>query len=201
VSPSIESASVADAPQLVPVLARAFEKDEALRWTLREDDGRPRAMLDWFRANCRLSLSHGVSAKARVDGQIAGVALWVPPNQWKLGLLQQLPYVPVMMRCFGFKKLLRSQRSIDFVQEHHLHAPHFYLLALGVEPSLQGRGLGKALMQPMLDRCDAEKQPAYLETNNPANLPLYKSRGFEVFHEAAMPSGGPMTYFMQRAPR
>jgi len=201
VSPTIESASVADAPQLVPVLARAFETEEALRWTLREDAGRPKAMHDWFHANCRLSLPHGVSAKALLDGKVAGVALWVPPNKWKLGLLEQLPYVPVMMRCFGWKKLLRSQRSIDFVQKHHLHTPHYYLLALAVEPSLQGRGMGKALMQPMLDRCDAEKMPAYLETNNTANLPLYRSRGFEVFREEAMPSGGPMTYFMQRAPR
>jgi ribosomal protein S18 acetylase RimI-like enzyme len=200
-SPSIVTASVADAPTIVPVLARAFESDIALRWMLREDDGRARALHDWFVANTQLSLHHGVSTTAHVAGRVVGVALWVPPNKWKLGPLEQLPYIPAMVRAFGLRKLLRSQRSLAFVQKHHLHAPHFYLLALGVEPLVQGRGVGKALLQPMLERCDAERMDAYLETNSEQNVRLYRSRGFEVFHEEAMPSGGPMTSFMHRRPR
>ena len=50
---------------------------------------------------------------------------------------------------------------------------------IGVDPVQQGRGQGGALLRHALERCDREGMPAYLESSNPRNVPLYERHGFE----------------------
>ncbi len=68
-----------------------------------------------------------------------------------------------------------------------------------VSPDHQRSGLGRRLMREALAMPDSEEVPAYLWTGNPANLPYYRSHGFEVIGEAQIPGGVP-NWFMQRAP-
>ena len=56
----------------------------------------------------------------------------------------------------------------------------WYLFILGVEPSVQRRGLGGALMRPVLERADIEQLVCYLETENERNVPFYLKHGFEL---------------------
>jgi len=93
----------------------------------------------------------------------------------------------------------RAIRLGDFMSEHHLHQPHYYLAALGTDPVFQGQGIGSALMQPVLDRCDKERLPAYLESSKQANIPFYNKHGFEVIEELQIPDG-PRLWPMIRQP-
>ena len=72
---------------------------------------------------------------------------------------------------------------------HPKAEPHWYLAFLGIEPSEQGKGLGSALLRPVLERCDSEGTPAYLETSNERNLPFYQRHGFEVVQQCGIPDG------------
>lgn len=69
------------------------------------------------------------------------------------------------------------------------------------DPAAQGHGLGGALLASRLERCDAEGLPAYLESSNPVNVPLYERFGFTVTHEPAMPGSCPPIHLMWRDPR
>ena len=73
---------------------------------------------------------------------------------------------------------VRLLKLLGAVERAHLREPHYYLFAIGADPAQQGRGVGAALMAPMLARCDAERVPAYLESSNPANLTFYRRHGF-----------------------
>ena len=55
------------------------------------------------------------------------------------------------------------------------------------------------LLRPVLDRCDTEGAPAYLEATNKRNLPLYRRQGFEVREELDLPNG-PRLWTMWREP-
>ena len=71
---------------------------------------------------------------------------------------------------------------------------------VGVDPDWQGRGLGAALMRPILDRCDADGVAAYLEASSPRNRVLYERHGFVVTKELSV-ADSPSLYGMWRAPR
>jgi len=45
---------------------------------------------------------------------------------------------------------------------------------------MQGQGIGAALMRHALERVDAERLPAYLESSNSRNISLYRRFGFEL---------------------
>ncbi len=61
--------------------------------------------------------------------------------------------------------------------------PHWFLHFLAVRPQAQGRGYGSALLRPMLERCDAEGVPAYLDATSEENKRLYERHNFVVQRE------------------
>lgn len=194
----LRAATWEDGGSIVPLLARAFADDPAVRWMIREDARHDEGMTAWFRATFEhLTMPHDLSFVT--DGELRGAALWVPPGEGGVSWWKQVLLAPEMLRAFGWKKLKRSLDSVNMVLDLHPTEPHYYLSTLAVEPAHQGRGLGKALMAPMLARCDAEQVPAYLECID-RNVPLYRSRGFEVKRTAPLVGGGPMMNFMWRAP-
>lgn len=81
------------------------------------------------------------------------------------------------------------------MDQSHPEEAHWYLPMIGVDPRAQGRGLGGALMRHAVARCDRDRAPAYLETANPRNIPLYERFGFEAmasFQVGAAPRVTPM---------
>ena len=70
---------------------------------------------------------------------------------------------------------------------------------LGVDPPRQGEGLGSALMQPVLELCDRERVPAYLESSKERNVDFYARHGFRVTSELRLPKG-PAMWPMWRNP-
>ena len=87
---------------------------------------------------------------------VVGAIVWERPGQWKVGVLDQLRLLPSMARING-RLLPRILRAIAALESNHPVEPHYYLPLVGVDPEWQGRGLGTALMRPIVERCDTEK--------------------------------------------
>ncbi|MER6915139.1 GNAT family N-acetyltransferase [Streptomyces sp. NPDC000594] len=84
----------------------------------------------------------------------------------------------------------------------HPRRPHLYLWMIGVHPAHRGQGRGTALMRPVLDRCDREGTPVYLEASSARSRELYRGLGFAVREPLLrLPYGGPVMWPMWRDPR
>ena len=83
---------------------------------------------------------------------------------------------------------------------HPPEPDHFYLAAIGVSPAGQGQGIGGALLAPVLEICDRDAVPAYLEASKFANIDYYSRHGFRLTGEITLPRG-PTVYPMWRDPR
>ena len=119
-------------------------------------------------------------------------------------LIDSLRMMPAMGRLAGWRRLRTVASAMEALERRHRHhapADHFYLSALGVDPNRQGRGIGTALMQPVLDECDRGGIPAYLETATARNVILYERLGFEVVEELTLPASDVHGWLMLRTAR
>ena len=195
----VRKATDDDVLALAGALARAFFDDPVLEWMVpdarrRERTG-PLGFETWLR---KMYLPKG---EVYTDERRAAGALWAPPGAWKLPPAQQLRLLPRMVRIFGARRLPMIMSGLTAIEKQHPDdRPHWYLAVLGTDPEHQGRGIGSAVMQPVLERCDADGVPAYLESSKERNVPYYRRHGFEVTAEFELPEGPPL-WGMWREPR
>ena len=81
----------------------------------------------------------------------------------------------------------------------HPTYPHWFLHFLAVRPSVQGQGHGSALLRPMLERCDAEGIPAYLDATSEDNRRLYERHKFVVVSEVTLRDSPPLWCMLRKA--
>lgn len=185
-------------------LTRAFQDDPM--WSCVLPDGATRAAT--FRPMWDALIGYSrVYGKVYTTSESEGTVCWIAPGKtkttlWKLirtgmGLPRAMFRLPKDARGRFFEMM----RFIDRHHENLMKGPHWHLWALGVSPDCQGRGIGGALLEPVLDRADADSVPCYLETQTVRNVAFYRKRGFEVVREKREPVGGLPIWFMVRAPR
>jgi ribosomal protein S18 acetylase RimI-like enzyme len=192
-------ATAADAEWIVPLLTRAFDQDVMMRWLVRQGARRAERMALYYRMTlCRMALPRG---EVLCSADRAGAAFWFPPGAWQVDVLRQVALFPDFIRMAGWNRWPEVLRGSLALEAKHPRRPHWYLLALGVDPARQGQGVGSALLRPILERCDRERTAAYLETSNERNVPLYQRHGFALTETWFIPRGGPVQYLMWREPR
>lgn len=187
----------ADVPVISSALARAFEDDPVMNWVMRDEDmlGRLERAFSFFLRNIWLRQD-----ACYATDRLFGAALWLPPGKWHLGPIAQLRLLPGMATVLG-RNLPRMISVLNLIEKKHpKEPPHYYLAVLGVQPELQGRGFGGALMQPVLAKCDRDRTGAYLESSKERNVVLYERHGFRVVEQVRLPKGGPPIWRMWREP-
>jgi ribosomal protein S18 acetylase RimI-like enzyme len=195
---TVRKAARNESARLAATLARAFDGDPQMQWVLPDKARRMPIAERGFDLYLR-KLWFAQDECYTTDG-IAGAAIWNSPGGWHVPILRQLALLPAMTAIYR-RFLPRLGRAIATLESNHPTERHYYLPFVGVDPRWQGRGIGAALMRPVLDRCDAEGMPAYLEASTPRNRALYERHGFEVIEEFELGAGAPAMWRMWRVPR
>lgn len=184
-------ATAADVPALSETLAAVFFDDPVFSWCYPDDARRRQILPPWFQVVIASNLAHG--EVYTTDDVIAG-AVWVPPeaeDDEQLGAaLGEVSgeYAQTLFEIF------------ELMDQNHPREPHHYLFLLATRSEWQSRGIGSALMRPVLEMCDRNEMPAYLEATSERNKQLYLRHGFEVTGEINLP-GGPSMWPMWREPK
>ena len=195
-TPAVRGVEREDVEPLAEVLRRAFRDDPMTRWMWPDRAYRPAAHRRWFRARLRFLFAQ---EQCYTTDDRAGAALWALPRRWAVTPRELLAWTP-MLPTFGRRtgRVLRGMREME--RRHPRRPPHFYLAVLGTEPSRQGQGIGSALIEPVLEACDRDAVPAYLETTTERNVDFYSRHGWRVTEELRMPKG-PLVWLMWRDAR
>ena len=199
----IRLATEGDIPDLAALLARAFADDPFYAYLAGTAPERNQRMRDGWsgllrHASDRLSLTY-------TTDDLAGAAIWHRPGYGGASFIGSLRLLPSVARLAGGMGRLRdvSRAVAELERRRHRHAstPHFYLSALGVEPTRQREGIGTALLGPVLERADDERLPVYLETAPAVNVLIYERVGFGVVEELTLPGTDVHGWLMLRRPR
>jgi len=185
-----------EAPVAIAALVRAFWDDPMLTYMFPASRTRQRAMSRFFGIQLRQSPKR--KGLAYTTEGCKSTALWIPPRTAPPTLGDALSQIPTLL-TLG-RRAGATLRLVRLVEERHPKLPHYYLGGLGTDPKWQRRGLGSAVMRPVLDICDRDLLPAYLESSKESNLSFYRRHGFEVTDEVSVPDGSVRLWLMWREP-
>jgi ribosomal protein S18 acetylase RimI-like enzyme len=190
-------ATPADLPAVATTLARAFHDDPVFEVLFGAPIPEARARR-LFRTLGTITLRKPSGLVQRTSDD-EGATMWAPPGAWETPATEILRSAPNMVRSFG-RRTINALKVLSVLETHHPKEHHWYLEFIGTDPAHQGKGVGSALLQPMVDRFDEEGVPAYLESSKEANLAFYGRFGFEVTERITLP-GGVHEWLMWRDPR
>jgi GNAT superfamily N-acetyltransferase len=196
--PEVVVATASQRDGIASALADAFFDDPVMSFILQDVASRTRRLDRLFATLLRghyLPLGTVWTTPA-----MEGAALWAPPGRGIIPTSRVLRNGLSMLQALGSRAYV-ALRALTHVEQLHPKEPHWYLGVLGTRTAQQGKGIGSALLQPALERCDADAIPAYLESSKHSNIAFYRRHGFEVTGEIQLPLGGPTVWPMWREPR
>ena len=191
-------------PQVAQSLAEGFNDDPHFSFMLRDEDKRlPRlghGILSFIQHDW---LPNGV---VHTNKQLSGAAVWTEPGKWQADIAAQAHILKSLAGVVTPAEIARLAYVLGFVESKHaeierLWSPHRYLAMVGVTTEWQGMGWGEALIRPMLNQCDKDGTPAYLEAATPRNVRLYKRLGFKVIATGRYRGAQVPLQFMWREPQ
>ena len=158
---------------VIAVITLAFSSDPMARWAFPD----PATYLNVMPQVARAFGGNGFAqGAAHLAGAGSAAAMWLPPgiqpdNDGLMALTDE--HSPKEQQA-------DMERVFSQMETYHPSEPCWYLPLIGVDPPSQGRGYGSALLRHALEQCDRDGMPAYLESSNPRNIPLYQRHGFEI---------------------
>jgi ribosomal protein S18 acetylase RimI-like enzyme len=164
-------------------LARAFHDDPLMVYTIPDPAERARMLPGVYAPMIRFGFLAGEVYATASANALEGVALWLPPNaKWTRENIEASG-MHLLANLIGNNAYQRYREVVGRewqARERDMPEACWYLLLLGVEPGCQRRGLGGALMRPILQRADAGRLACYLETEKERNVAFYMKQGFDM---------------------
>jgi ribosomal protein S18 acetylase RimI-like enzyme len=180
-----------DAPVVGAVLADGFHDDPVLGWVLRGSDDVRAAKLKALFGFLAEEAMVPLGSTFVTDG---GCACWTPsPGRDEWPDDRAARFREVMHQACDAADIERLGLLSSAMDEHHPTIPHWYLGTIAVIRSAQGRGIGTALLAHSLAIVDDAGEPAYLESTNVRNVPLYERHGFRTTGQIDLPDGPQLT--------
>jgi ribosomal protein S18 acetylase RimI-like enzyme len=184
----VASLLASDVPSAAQVMARAFGEDPLYAAVVPDRERRARLLTWLFGRVVRYAQLYG---RVDIGGRGVGVACWLPPGPTGLrlgGLIRsKLFAVPLKLGLGAYRRFNVYEQAAARLRTN-APGPHWYLWALGVEPTVQGQGIGGRLITQVLREADAAGLACYLETGTEAAARFYSRHGFGVMERARLPS-------------
>ena len=184
------------------LLARAFAADPFIGFFLADARRRRLAFSPFFRSVLHVLIESGAVYAVERDDAVIGVAAWAPPDASSPNVVTRLraSLNRAIVRGLFPRTSSRLLGGFAALARHHPDGSHWYLAFVGIEPSVQRRGTGRALLAPVLAQADETGIICYLETPFPETLEFYRRLGFELDAELSPVVGAPPVWTMTRPP-
>lgn len=192
----VRQADGRDRDQVVRILEEAFHDDPVSSWVFPDEEHRRAVHGKFLGVFADVTLEEG-RIDLLEDGTATALWLSVPA-----GAPEEEDDTPALMRETADPGNERCELVGRLTGAVHPHdRAHAYLLMIGVSPERQGEGLGDALIRGVLERCDREGTPAYLEASSARSRALYERLGFTFTGRTVDLPDGPPMWPMWREPQ
>lgn len=190
----IERAQSGDVEAAVAALGDAFARDPLMLYLFHENPAGIRAgAMGFFSILLRVRVALDMPALVLRHGDtVLGAAMGYDTSRptWPEALAEE--FRQYQANVPGFADRLAAYGEI--CDAHEPAGAHFYLGVIGVHPSLQGKGAGKALLEAFCagSHADPASGGVYLDTTSTSSLDFYYRNGFELRGEGRLDATTPV---------
>src|SRR5262245_42755615 len=184
------------------VLTQAFYNDPGVEYILPDARTR-RNVLSWFFTSVAIRTSR-LFGEIYTTVNLDGGSLWIRPGvELTIGqaVRTEMLSLPFRLDRRSITRWINVRRYLESARSHLADKLHWYLVALGTEPSTTGKAIRGALMTPVLAKADWDLRSCYVETFHERDLPFYEQYGFRIAGAGQIPKGGPSFWALIRPPR
>jgi hypothetical protein len=184
------------------ILTRAFHNDPGVEYILPDAHTR-RSVLSWFFTSVAIRTSR-LCGEIYTTMNVDGGALWIRPGvDLTIGhaVRTEMLSLPCRLDRSSISRWINVSGYLESVRRQLADKLHWYLIALGTEPSKREKAIREAVMAPVLETADWELRSCYVETFHERELPFYEQCGFRIAGAGQIPNGGPSFWTLIRPPR
>ena len=172
------------------VLADAFQQDPLWNKIYEGESDIEKRFRAHFEVPVRHCLKYGEVYAPSKD--LEGVIAWVPGKYadmtaWSI-IRSGAVGAAIRMGSNASKKMGPVFKPVtDDRHEHMAMSTYLYLLVIGVDTKLQGKGFGRKLIGAAIEKSEREGLQLYLETELEENVKMYEHFGFRLLKRITLP--------------
>ncbi|MFG6104184.1 N-acetyltransferase [Leptolyngbyaceae cyanobacterium CCMR0082] len=189
------------------VAAKAFADDPVFTYIISDDREFRLQSLTWLMRKLVVYSTQYNHVYTTQD--LEGIAAGLPPGELSSNPLELLKMIwelqlYALPTKFRWNRLGRCLTLLSAVEQAHQQdmgdCPHWYLGLMVVHPTCQGRGVGRRLLQPILQQASHEGVACYLVTFTEQAVRFYQKHGFEIVQIQKTAPDAPPFWTLKRNP-
>ena len=147
---------------------------------------------------------HLLGRSVHLADEARGVAVWLlpqSPESKRQAAQQKRAFLESTLSAEGYANYYRIREFMSAKSASLVDDSAWYLSIIAVDPTMQGQGLGRKLLEPTLAEADRAGAICYLETFGESNLGFYQRPGFVAAGRFIEPTTAADYTLMIRHPR
>lgn len=173
----MRKANFSDKSIILHILTRSFDDNKSVNYVIKQGQNRVdriKRLMDYAFNMCNAFGEVWIAH----DQQACALVLF--PDKKQSSFRTLLWDFKLALSVIGFTRVTEVLKREAMIKLNHPREPFAYLWFIGVNPEVQGKGVGSSLVQGLIREYE-NKRPIYLETSMQRNLPFYEKLGFEIF--------------------
>jgi ribosomal protein S18 acetylase RimI-like enzyme len=193
-----------DIMQASKVLADAFQHDPLWNKTYEGDPNIGKRLQALFEGGIRYCLKFGEvyapskdleGAMGLIPGEYADMTWWRAMRSGTMWAEMRMGLRAAMKAGTILKPVAKDRR------ENMAGRTFLYVPVIGVATKLQGKGLGRKMIDAAIEKSELDGRHLYLDTETEENVRMYEHFGFKLLKRITLPIVGLPMWEMAREPR
>ena len=176
----IQELRSSEAVEAAQILSRGMRDNpnNVAAWRMNADR-RQRALARFFDRVLSGLIVRGCVLGAYDADRLVGVCGMAPPGRCQPSGVEKLAIVPSLLAGTPMVAIRVLKWVTEWARRDPAQ-PHWHLGPVVVDTDRQGQGIGGSLVAEFCSRVDANRAPAYLETDKEKNVAFYQKYGFTI---------------------
>lgn len=161
--------------RMIEILTTAFQENKSVNFIVKQDEKRDRRL----RLLIEYSIFHGKTfGTLLLNEDKTACAIIVDSEKKKTTFRSIIWDLRLIFGCVGIRNISKILRREKAIKSHLPKEPFLHLWYIGVDPNIQGKGLGSKLLEEIKQLAHTQNKILQLETSTQINFPFYQKHGF-----------------------